>query len=1163
MDTRTNWMFAILISIVQLALLLILVNWGLNRFSEESLQSSIKLVQEANQSMAENLVDCVANEHLRDKTIDSADHIRLTDIVDEAESRLSSVRNQAAKAAKYREIRAEFQGLWVGLAADEYRRTSARLAILGAETTSLNGSIETITADQEKLEAERIDAEAALTKVEEQLRERERGRSELQSRITSLRTTIRHERSRLEELDQEFERLCSQRTLLKSRTQEAAAELNRTRTVLDNEQKSVAELEQQLRSAEENLSGFELQIAQSQDSLKSDRDNLMQQFRKNSTLESKVSTAKQSLEQANNEILKLDEEQSGLQQLIAKCLSKFEAKQQEVTGLEADLAAADDDVQAIRAEREAVLTEQAELQGQLTSLRNEQTSAEARLSVLEDLERRQEGLRIGTREILKRAASEHHEPWASIVGSVTDLLDVELDKAALLEVALADRAQLIVIREMDAFIEYINNGRCHLEGRVGFVSLEDIRNSQFMSSPWRPADAELPNLTDENGIVCPAAELARCSDKTPRLAKHLLGDTWIVETLNDAIYLSDKTQRKCRFVTLQGELVESDGTLFAGIELSASSVLTRRSELRRLQGDIDLFEKQIERKQVECEKVAAKLDDVEVRLNAALEQTQSRSDQLRDLKSNFTTITHERERLETQQSDLQTRRDGLTEKNGLFSTEIDGSQGLLTAGLGLVARLQQSVADSEETLASSKQRVESLTSERNKAEVALGKQQERFNTLREGMERLETDVQQRELQQEEAERRAEEGTERRREIRFHILEATSELAQLHLDSDQALTTIRDEAKEEKQLKSERSGVAARESQLATQRRELATRLHSLEMESGTIRNQLTNTESRIEEEFQFPLADAVRTGVSAMAAHVIPPFETNDNTEEEVEDSAEPESNAEVEESDETEPEDSIDASVNEAQQNLNAVEQLEDEEFEQLRDELEERVERLRRRLRNMGNVGTESLENLEEIEGRFGGLSHQLQDLIHARDTLEAIIRRINSESKRLFAETFESIRGHFKDLFRKLFGGGEGDVILEDPDNVLECGIDIVARPPGKELRSISLLSGGEKTMTAVALLLAIFRSRPSPFCILDEVDAALDEANVDRFVQVLREFQETTQFIMITHRKPSMSVCDLIFGVTMEESGVSKRLTVRFDDVNEDGEFDVSGSSRDAA
>ncbi|MBC7821816.1 MAG: AAA family ATPase, partial [Planctomycetaceae bacterium] len=161
-----------------------------------------------------------------------------------------------------------------------------------------------------------------------------------------------------------------------------------------------------------------------------------------------------------------------------------------------------------------------------------------------------------------------------------------------------------------------------------------------------------------------------------------------------------------------------------------------------------------------------------------------------------------------------------------------------------------------------------------------------------------------------------------------------------------------------------------------------------------------------------------------------------------------------------------------------------------------------------------------------------------------------------QRMFLETVEAIRIQFQQLFRKMFGGGEGDIILEDPNDVLDCGIDIVARPPGKELRSISLLSGGEKTMTAIALLMAIFRSKPSPFCILDEVDAALDEANVERYSGVVKEFRETTQFIMITHNKRSMQVGDILYGVTMEQSGVSKRMSVRFEDVSEDGHFRMS-------
>ena len=226
---------------------------------------------------------------------------------------------------------------------------------------------------------------------------------------------------------------------------------------------------------------------------------------------------------------------------------------------------------------------------------------------------------------------------------------------------------------------------------------------------------------------------------------------------------------------------------------------------------------------------------------------------------------------------------------------------------------------------------------------------------------------------------------------------------------------------------------------------------------------------------------------------------------------------------------------------------------FEDIRPEIEARVNRLRKQLKLMGAVNTDSLRDLEMLETRYTQLAAQLQDLVEARQTLEEIIRKINSESRRLFAETFETIRKNFQELFRQVFGGGEGDIILEDPNDVLDCGIDIAARPPGKELRSISLLSGGEKTMTAIALIMSIFKSKPSPFCILDEVDAALDEANVERFTAVVKAFQTTTQFIMITHHKRSMTVADVLYGVTMEESGISKRMSVRFEDVSDDGNF----------
>jgi chromosome segregation protein len=208
-----------------------------------------------------------------------------------------------------------------------------------------------------------------------------------------------------------------------------------------------------------------------------------------------------------------------------------------------------------------------------------------------------------------------------------------------------------------------------------------------------------------------------------------------------------------------------------------------------------------------------------------------------------------------------------------------------------------------------------------------------------------------------------------------------------------------------------------------------------------------------------------------------------------------------------------------------------------------------LRSKIERLGNVNVDSINEQDELEKRNEFLSTQVADLNSGKDQLQQLINRINKDSREKFRVTFEQVRVNFQELFRKLFGGGKADVVLENPEDILECGIEIVAKPPGKETRSISLMSGGEKTMTAIALLFAIFKSKPSPFCLLDEVDAALDEANNERFNLIVREFQKMSQFVIITHSKRTMSIADVLFGVTMQQQGVSKKISVRFDQVEE--------------
>jgi chromosome segregation protein len=249
------------------------------------------------------------------------------------------------------------------------------------------------------------------------------------------------------------------------------------------------------------------------------------------------------------------------------------------------------------------------------------------------------------------------------------------------------------------------------------------------------------------------------------------------------------------------------------------------------------------------------------------------------------------------------------------------------------------------------------------------------------------------------------------------------------------------------LDAERQLVAAAVEASRTAAGEISERLHGLELQAGEARHQRARIVERIRDEYDIEI-DA--------ATHSTPAAPEGDGDEEPIPDD----------------------------------------------RADLEARIEELRRKIGSMTSVNLEALQEAEELAERLAKLEAQLADVTGGKESIEQLIARIDEESRRLLGETIETVRGYFRDLFERVFGGGQADIVLEEGVDLLEAAVEIVARPPGKEPRSISLLSGGEKTMTCVALLLAIFKSRPSPFCVLDEVDAALDEANVDRFVSVLR-------------------------------------------------------------
>jgi chromosome segregation protein len=209
-------------------------------------------------------------------------------------------------------------------------------------------------------------------------------------------------------------------------------------------------------------------------------------------------------------------------------------------------------------------------------------------------------------------------------------------------------------------------------------------------------------------------------------------------------------------------------------------------------------------------------------------------------------------------------------------------------------------------------------------------------------------------------------------------------------------------------------------------------------------------------------------------------------------------------------------------------------------------RIAELKREMAKLGEVNIGAIEEYKRVSERYEYLTSQRDDVERAKGELEAIIAEITDQMKEIFAVRFKEINEMFSVTFVEIFGGGRAQLELEDKDDILNCGIEIRVQPPGKSLKTITLLSGGEKAFVAIALYFAILKVRPTPFCVLDEIEAALDDVNVDRYAKYLRTLCEHTQFIIITHRRGTMEECDILYGVTMQTSGISKILALNIND-----------------
>ncbi|MFV1964583.1 MAG: chromosome segregation protein SMC [Pirellulaceae bacterium] len=1013
--------------------------------------------------------------------------LRLSDIVDEVGSRLRSLRSQASKARRYREYRERLQELRTQVGLSDWRHLTQQLDGIQAGIAQLRDEAAALSAQSEALEASSLEAEVELNTTVEAIRLYEHQASHNREQIAGRESAVEHAFSLVQDLNEAASRHRRQLATMTGRAGDLLQKLRETKDESDRAQSGYDRIGAEVSHHEHALNDLNRDLDQRRETRERRRAEYVDQMRSVATIGNRISSLESqrdtwhgAAERSRQQFAELDE---AVQTVRAE---RSEAEQQE-EGLIAQLESVSQSLADAERALSQLQHQHADRRDELVSLQQRFSASRERVSVLDELDKSQEGLATGVRNVLELAREAVEGPFAEVQGLVADLIQAGVDVAPLVDVALGERAQYVVVAGNQLF-EAVRSGQYRPDGRVGLVPLEE-----------EPADRDADDslAINREGVVGRLDRMVTSNARIGPLVRRLLGTIWCVETLTVALDLRRSAPPGWRFVTLSGELVESDGTIIAGSRLNSAGLVSRRSELRALRDQTSQLQTTIGEVDSDVAALSQAVSQQERAARDLAKQHKLADTALADQRARTRALRERCEQLERQRNSVQ------LELQAAEAQQKSVADGLQVAGRER-AEWESRVAATEEAVRQVEAQIESIDARREKhardttaAKVELAKSEQHFESLRSRLLQLQEDQRERSRALAETDNQLKQCVARLDRRQREILAATSELAELYLRKESL-------AAEARRLIQQRDAISAERVQFADQLNHLRRRVHKLEekqhkadLEAGEIRHKRSSLADRMREDYEIELAEI----------------------------------------------------------QDEPTAEEL------AAREEVEQEIAELRRKINNIGAVNQDALGELDELEGRFASLSNQFQDLTQAKEALERIIHKINADSRRLFTETLDAIRINFQSLYRKAFGGGRADLVLEEGVDPLEAGVDIIATPPGKPSFNNSLLSGGEKALTAVSLLLAIFQYRPSPFCVLDEVDAPFDEANIGRFVEVLRGFLDWTKFVVVTHSKKTMTAATTLYGVTMQESGVSKQVSVRFEDVSEDGHISQAAIDRD--
>lgn len=995
--------------------------------------------------------------------------LRLQDIIDELEKRLRSVKLAAGKARNYQQYSARLKELRSRYVLANYHDLRQRQDQLDMQTTSLSDEATGLRERLCESEARVSELRADIQAMEQEIAQADQQLLGTQSQIAGSQERIAASRQRISDQSHAMQRAEKRMADMMARAatlREQFDGLNERRAAAESEAQSLQARAAELAGEQRGVQG---RMHESQRLMEDEKSGVIDVLRRTSSLHNELQNLSIQHKSLSGQKDRLAARDAEIAALIADLLTRreqLENRRNEILSLIDEQNRALEDTRtraAAAAERRARLGEQ------LSAAKEYRSGLLARQQTLAELDRSREGLRAGPREVLaRRDADDSRRAFSYVLGPIGELFEADVAHAGMIEAVLGELEQYLVVSSRDELLAD-RDTLYRIEGRIFSYCLDQVQ-----------PPINLPDMTGQPGYVACALDWVRVPAECEKLARVLLGRTFVVETVEDARRFSELLGG-AKFVTLDGVVWESDGRVAVGALGAGSGLITRRSELRELSGQIDEVSARISALAADAtqtDEEIAHLAKVQQELRTAIYEAHT---ERVETETRLTGVSGESQRLAREQPIVAEEVAAVARQMADAVLREQQSRGELET-LEETSRLRhERIAEIERQMAEMSEALRGLQEGVTQARVAAGEAAQRHAALVEQIRAARDAVEQSETEAARAQRESADVAARVDEARRVVEETELALLELLQTSD---------------------GLTHRLGELRGSRERLQFESQERGDEQRQMRGALESVDSQLTEH-RLKLGE-VRVRMDELTTRT------------------------------------AQELSVDLAEQYISYQPQSEDWSA------VEVEIEELRAKIERLGNVNLDAILEQDELEQRDGFLVSQRDDLRNGKSQLVELIGKLDADSITRFNETFDSVRSNFGELFRKLFGGGKADIVLSDPAHALECGIDIIARPPGKELQNIALLSGGERTMTTIALLMAIFKTRPSPFTLLDEVDAALDEANNERFNHVIREFLNLTQFIIITHSKRTMGIADVLYGVTMQEPGVSTRVAVRLED-----------------